>query len=309
MEENKMRGKSIKLYIMGEERKNLKTAELGNWTGKAYIGLRKHIRVIQSIDELSTPGIYILISSLEDTYQKKIYIGEADEVNKRLSEQFKKKDWWDEFIVFISKDSNLTKAHVRYLEKELYLIAKGNPTTIQLDNDKQPTGSKLPEPEVDDMKEFNENIVFVLKNLGIIDFTKTYAKEDNNNALTTEIFQINLPKVKGQLNDSKLTAQMIITENGYRLLENSYVRKIESDSFKSHNYVALRSQLESEGYFKEAEYECYLKVNKNIDFTSPSAAAAIVRNISTNGRKEWKLANGMTLDEYENKQETLVNIY
>lgn len=288
---------------MSMRRKNLKTAELGNWTGKVYIGLRKHTSIIQQIDELSTPGIYILISSLEDTFQRKIYVGEADEVNKRITEQLKNKDWWEEFVIFISKDSNLTKAHVRYLEKALYSIAKDNPTTIQLDNNNQPTGSKLPESDIDDMEQFIENVVFILKNLGIIDFTRSTIKIENNDSARNDVFYLSIPKMKGDTNTDKLKAQMSITQEGYRLLKDSYVRKIESGSFKSHNYVTLRKQLEDQGYFKEAEFEGYLKVDKDIDFTSPSAAAAIVRNISTNGRKEWKLANGMTLDEYENRQQ------
>lgn len=65
-------GKSIKLYIMGEKYKSLKTAELSNWTGKAYIGQRKHVQKLQSIEKLVYPGIYILISKIEDSYQKKI---------------------------------------------------------------------------------------------------------------------------------------------------------------------------------------------------------------------------------------------
>lgn len=139
-----MRGKSIKLYIMGEKYKSLKTAELSNWTGKAYIGQRKHVQMLQSIEELASPGIYILISEIEDSYQKKIYIGEADEVNKRMAEQFKLKDWWNDFVIFISKDANLTKSHVRYLERELYEIALKNKTTIDTTNGNTPPGSKLP---------------------------------------------------------------------------------------------------------------------------------------------------------------------
>lgn len=65
-------GKSIKLYIMGEKYNSLKTAELSNWTGKAYIGQRKHVQMLQSIEKLVYPGIYILISKIEDSYQKKI---------------------------------------------------------------------------------------------------------------------------------------------------------------------------------------------------------------------------------------------
>jgi len=40
-----MRGQTIRLYIMGDEFKNLKTTELDNCTGKAYIGDSKEFLV------------------------------------------------------------------------------------------------------------------------------------------------------------------------------------------------------------------------------------------------------------------------
>jgi hypothetical protein len=296
-----MRGKSIKLYIMGEKYKNLKTAELSNWTGKAYIGQRKHVQMLQSIEELSSPGIYILISEVEDSYQKKIYVGEADEVNGRISEQFKKKDWWSDFVVFISKDTNLTKSHVRYLERELYEIAVKNKTTIETTNGNTPPGSKLPISECDDMSDFNENIIFVLNNLGIIDFTKTQTTNqniNNNSRQESDTFYLNVPGAKGELAKE---AKLIIIEGTYRLVAGSYIRKDHVNSFASHNYAKLRKQLEEDGFFEPSESESYFKLCKEVDFKSPSAAAAIVRNSSMNGRKEWKLKSGISLDEFENR--------
>lgn len=295
-----MRGKSIKLYIMGEKYKNLKTAELSNWTGKAYIGQRKHVQMLQSIEELSSPGIYILISEVEDSYQKKIYVGEADEVNTRIAEQFKKKDWWSDFVLFISKDTNLTKSHVRYLERELYEIALKNKTTIETTNGNTPPGSKLPISECDDMSEFNENIIFVLNNLGIIDFTKTQITNHINNSSKQErvTFYLNVPGAKGELAKE---AKLMIIEGTYRLLAGSYIRKEHVNSFASHNYAKLRKQLEEDGFFEPSESESYFKLCRDVDFKSPSAAAAIVRNSSMNGRKEWKLNSGLSLDEYENR--------
>lgn len=252
---------------MGEKYKNLKTAELSNWTGKAYIGQRKHVQILQNIEELASPGIYLLISELEDSYQKRIYIGEADEVNGRLSEQFKKKDWWSDFVIFISKDTNLTKSHVRYLERELYEIAIINKTTIETTNGNTPPGSKLPTSECDDMDDFNENIIFVLSNLGILDFTKTQVTdEDINNRRKQEsdIFYLNVPGAEGEVTkEAKL--------------------------------------IEEEGFFEPSESESYFKLCRHVDFKSPSAAAAIVRTSSMNGRKEWRLKGGVSLDEYENR--------
>ncbi|WP_373232078.1 GIY-YIG nuclease family protein [Cohnella sp.] len=160
-----MRGKTIKLYIMGDNYKNLKTAELSNWTGKSFVGNRKHVQLLQMFDELSVPGVYFLISEAEDSLQKHIYVGEADEVNKRIAEQFRAKDWWNDFVIFISKDSNLTKSHVRFLEKELYELLKRNQTTIDLNNSKSPPGSKLPVSDCDDMNDYIENMIFVLSQL------------------------------------------------------------------------------------------------------------------------------------------------
>ena len=40
---------------------------------------------------------------------------------------------------------------------------------------------------------------------------------------------------------------------------------------------------------------------EDIPFNSCSAAAAVVKNRATNGRTEWKLDSGVTLDEYERK--------
>ena len=198
-----MRGKIITLHIMGDEVKNLKSVNLSNWTGKAYIGERKHVNIIQDIDELSNPGIYFLISQTDNDLQKMIYIGEADEVNKRFISHYREKDWWDSFVIFISND--LTKAHVRYLEKKFYLIAKSNPTTINLKNNNEPTGSKLPISDIDFIEDYSDNIIYVLQNLHIIDFTKIKEEEQIIN-VEQQIFYLNLTTDRTDKNGNILQA-------------------------------------------------------------------------------------------------------
>lgn len=51
------------------------------------------------------------------------YIGEAEVIRDRLK-QHKAKDFWNAVVIFVSKDENLTKAHIRYLESRLLLEAK-----------------------------------------------------------------------------------------------------------------------------------------------------------------------------------------
>jgi len=293
------RGRTIKLYVMSNDFNHLKTVELSNWTGKAYIGERKHTKLIQNIHELSVPGVYFLITQENEEYQKTIYIGEADEVNKRIQNHSQQKDWWDTFVIFINKDANLTKAHVRFLEKKLYFLSLENKTTIKLTNSSEPSGSKLPKSDIDDMDEYLDNVIFVLKNLGIIDFTKTFSDKPINKIDNNEIFELNLTSDRKDENNNILKAKLIIIPNGYRLLKGSYIEKIERQSFSKQTYYKLRKQLENNKNFDNSNYEgCYV-LNCDIDFSSSSAAASIVKNRATNGPKEWKLKNGITLDEFE----------
>ena len=58
----------------------------------------------------------------------------------RNSFHLKEKDFWHECVVFISKDNNLNKAHVKYLENRMYTIAK-EAGRYQLENSNIPTQS------------------------------------------------------------------------------------------------------------------------------------------------------------------------
>jgi len=291
------RGQTIKLYIYGDDLKNIKTAELSNWTGKAYIGERKHSKLIQEIEELKSPGVYLLLSRDMNEFQIALYVGEADEVNKRINDHFRGKDWWTDFVIFISKDTNLTKSHVRYLEKKLHNISNEKTTLIDLKNNSNPTGSKLPISEMDDMDEFLEKIIFMLKNLGIINLEKIEVQEVNLNE--DNIFYLDLTKDRIDENNNKLQAKLQITNDGYRLLKGSYIEKEERPSFKKHIYYPLRKQFETDEYMKDSEYKgCYI-LQQDIDVRSPSAAASIAKNRATNGPKEWRLKDGTTLDEFQ----------
>lgn len=296
-----MAGKTIKLYIAGDELKNLKSAELSNWSGKAFIGERKHVPLIQKIDELSNPGIYFLLSQDENSAQKNLYIGEADEANARLKNHITSKDWWDSFVVFISKDSNLTKAHVRYLEKKFFQIAKDNSTAFNLQNSSEPPGSKLPQSDLDDLEDFLKSMVFVLQNLGILDFAKIQEIDDVIPVNNEEIFYLPLTNDRIDKNGDQLKAKLQITNNGYRVLKGSFIEKDARQSFQKHSYYPLRIKIEGQNVFEECGLTGVYLLTQDIDFNSPSAAASVIKNRATNGPKEWKLLNGMTLDEWETK--------
>ena len=75
------------------------------------------------------------------------------------------KDFWNEAITFISKDNNLNKAHVKYLESRLYEIAKDT-DRYNLTNSNSPTKSSISESDQSEMEEFIENIKLLVNSLG-----------------------------------------------------------------------------------------------------------------------------------------------
>ena len=294
----------LKIFI-DESRKNLKTIELLNWVGKIFIGNRKHVDIIQQIPELvQSTGIYLLLGNDTQTNERFLYIGEADNIAQRIKQHSndKKKEWFEEFIVFVSTDKNLTKAHVRYLEKNMYELSLKNLTTIKLKNNCCPPGSNLSEYDIAYMKEFLNNMIFILNNLRIIDFVKTNNNYNIKNEDNSNIFYLNLTQDRVDKNGNIIKARLNIIDNGYILLKGSYIESAErAPSFRNHIYYKLRKKLEEDNLFIESDIKGLWQTKEDIPFNSCSAAAAVVKNRATNGRAEWKLDSGITLDEYERK--------
>ncbi len=110
-----MAAATIKLFLLKGEAQSLRTAELLNWTGKAVAGPRSELEGLLAREELDKSGVYFLIGTDPETGKPAAYIGEAEVVRDRLK-QHRDKEFWVQAMVFVSKDENLTKSHVRYLE-------------------------------------------------------------------------------------------------------------------------------------------------------------------------------------------------
>ena len=75
-------------------------------------------------DDFGRPGVYVLAGVTDDGVSR-IYVGEADELRSRINQHFagpSAKDFWTRAVAFTSKDENLNKAHVRFLESRLVAL-------------------------------------------------------------------------------------------------------------------------------------------------------------------------------------------
>ncbi len=159
-------GKTIKIFLVDGEPNGRMTCELSNWTGKALKIPRKKIKESSDRPELENTGIYILFGKSDKSENKELaYIGEAEGIYKRLNQHLSAKDFWNEALVFVSKDENLNKAHIKYLESRLHEIAlKVN--RYDLENGNLPPRSSISESDKAEMEEFLENIRLLVNSLG-----------------------------------------------------------------------------------------------------------------------------------------------
>jgi hypothetical protein len=154
---------TIRLFLVHGDPKRLRTAELSNWTGKAIAGPRSELEGLLLRDEAAKPGVYFLSGIDSESGKPTIYIGEAESIRSRLRGHLEK-DFWNHVVFFVSKDENLTKAHVRYLEGRLIEQARSVGRAMVMNG--QSSGAKLPESDREDMEIFLDRIHQLMPVLG-----------------------------------------------------------------------------------------------------------------------------------------------
>ena len=155
---------TIKLFLAHGDPKRLRTAELSNWTGKAVAGPRSELDAVLARDESQKSGVYFLTGTNPKTGEPEIYVGEAESIRTRVKSQVEK-DFWNQIVYFVSKDENLTKSHIRYLEGKLIDQARAAERAFVANS--QSSGAKLPESDREDMEVFLQKINQLLPVLGV----------------------------------------------------------------------------------------------------------------------------------------------
>lgn len=279
-----MASSTIKIFLVHADPKRLRTAEISNWTGKAVAGPRSEFDGVLAREESQGSGVYFLTGTDPESGRPAIYVGEAENIRDRIKSHVEK-DFWSQVLFFVSKDENLTKAHIRYLEGKLIEQARRSGRAIVTNG--QGSGSRLPESDREDMEIFLEKINQLLPVLGVellVPATSTVLGESERRKLLCEI--------KG------LKAVGHLTPNGFLVLKGS--QAVLTERASSHKWpwaLNMRERLKEEGAL-EVQGE-HLLFTKDIEFTSPSSAAAVIHGGHANGLTAWKDKGGKTLKEIE----------
>ncbi len=284
-------GRSIRIYLPDGSASGLRHVEIANWSGQAIACPRSRFSELASWEEAQRPGVYFLLEQHSTDDRSTVYIGESENVFKRLNDHDRKKEFWNEVIIFTSKDENLTKAHIKYLEARLVTL-----TIIadrySLENGNTPPQSSLPRADKDAMEEFIYNSKMILGTLGhklLEPLTLPMQEEvnkDNETIMRIELyFNVNNIKAIGQQSDE-----------GFILIENSKISKETTQSIPG-KVTQLRNKLIEDGILKDNGKDYVL--TKSTLISSPSYAAALVAGTSRSGPQSWKDKNGKTLKEIE----------
>ena len=273
------KGFSVRIFMPSGDPEGLRIIEKSNWTGRCVFFPRTNSEEAQNRQELCRTGVYILWDHDEYGNSPSVYIGESDQIANRLKTHESQKDFWTRAFACVSKDQNLNKAHVQYLEARLVELARGA-KRCQLENRNTPQMPQLSEADAADAELYLSDLLLCLPLVGINVFEKP--PEETPEGLLLYI------------NFQDLTATGYEKSGEFVVLEGSLVNLNEVPSIPG-SYKALRSQLVQQGVLEKTTDSHHFRVTQNYPFSSPSRAAAVVLGRSANGRTEWKDINGRTL--------------
>ena len=163
-----MGGATIKMFLADGTPAGLRIIEKSNWTGRALDFARADWPKVKAREDFGRPGVYVLRGVGPDG-EMRVYIGEADELRSRLAQHISgssSKDFWERAVAFTSKDENLNKAHVRFLESRL--IALGDEAKrATLENGNLPAAPALSEYDRAEAEAFLDEMLVIYPLLGI----------------------------------------------------------------------------------------------------------------------------------------------
>jgi hypothetical protein len=277
--------RQIRLFLVDGSPAGIIAADVVNWTGKVIAGPRARLDQLIEREEAERTGIYLLIGPDPDrTRGQKIYVGEADNIRKRLRrhELNDGMDFFDRLAFVVSKDENLTKAHSRFLESQI-IGAIRDAGALALANATEPKFTGLPEADRADMIFFIDQLEKVLPLLGF-DLFRVGGVQATQADDRSPLFELDAGGAMATAREG---------DNGFVVLANSTARKLESPSFPR-GYKAFRDGLLADGKLIVDQDGLY-KFAADIAFPSPTAAAAAVLARSASGPQEWLVkSNGET---------------
>lgn len=248
---------------------------IDDWFGISYKIPRNKLKEASQLKYINNTGVYVLFGDDESTAEKIAYIGEAEDIYNRLYQHNKNKDFWSECIVFVSKDNSLNKAHIKYIEHELYEIGK-NANRYTIKNESNPTKSSLSNADEIRAEKFISKIKIITNMFGYKLFIKL-VNEDNKIDKTLYLINNGIEYAKG-----------MVTDEGFVVFKGSKIKVGIYDSLSKSLYNFCEKERNSSDVVDNVYINDHL-------FSSPSMAAIAILGRNSNGYNEWKNKKNISL--------------
>jgi hypothetical protein len=293
---------SLRIFVPSGDPTGVLVATRDDGIGKATIFSRPLLGEVKGRKEWSLPGVYLLVG------QSTMYIGEGDPVGKRLEDHAAKKSFWSRAL-FFTAETRLNKAHIQHLESRLVKLALEAGVTA-LDNGNQPQTPALGEEEYAFAENVLADMLLTLPLLGFDQFESAanLVDEDDADAHVNDDYE-GLPVRKRPATYSALPRGMLFhssykearatietVEGGVVLKTGSTVVREPVPSFDVYvpGYAQMRRQLIDSGVI--ADQNGQMVVTRDQFFSSASAAAAIVKGVSSNA-DQWVSEDNQNLGD------------
>ena len=290
-------GRSLELFFIDGRPDGMLTAEVFNWTGHVLRIPRTQIK--QGLDRAETnqTGVYVLLGQTENG--PLAYVGESEDLRKRLRDHVSGKDWWDTAVLITTTGDMLHKAHVKYLESRLVEIARSVGNT-PLENSTTPPRSSLSEAGTANMESFLDTLGMVFPAIRIDMFLEKIRNDSvpalqAPNVQTGVEFELRTPKHGLHAKATLLGGELIVKAGS--TARSAWMGATDA---KTH-YFKLFDDLINSGVLVADQHNRIFA--RDYAFTSPSAAAAIVNGRSSKGPRVWKhVETGLTFADWEAQQ-------
>jgi Domain of unknown function (DUF4357) len=282
------RGRTIRLFLVNGDPAGLIIAEVGGWTGKVMVVPRTAFEAFLRRQEAQNVAVYLLSGpDPQDPFRYRVYVGESETIGRRLREHDADpdKEFFDRAIVFVSKDENLTRSHVRHLEVLLTRrIGEAGRTTLMHTN--QPGGAALPEADVSDMLSFFDQIETILPVLGLDILRPVGGRRTPAVPAIAGAPAVGATQSVYVFQVGDTVAHAVETNGEWVVQANSIARDAETPTLPN-AYRTLRRQLIQDGSLTRDGAQ--LRFIRDVPFTSSTAAACVVYGASTSGPATWKV--------------------
>ena len=241
---------------------------------------REDLAEAKALPSIPQRGIYYLLDEDHGNVSR-VYAGQTTQGITRLEAHKARKEFWNKAVMFLDDDQNISKDALDVLEAKAidYVRTHGS---YETDN------SATPKPYIDPYKEeaverLHERILFRMAALGY-----DLDRIDQGPASASAVFHTKKNGIRGSGRYDKATGR-------FTVLAGSKVN-LSKPVLKNVSVATLRRKM-FDGIAGIAD------LTEDLEFPTPSAAAAFVLGGSQNGWTEWVSDDGETLNQVYRSEE------